>query len=68
MWAPWYAVLPLGPYLKWQKKKIIISLITLVMDPGGRPHIGPVGTSIVHVQIEQCVLVMRFSNTFSMLK
>ena len=35
------------------KEKIIFSLITLVMDPGGRPHYGPVGTSIAHVQIEQ---------------
>ena len=45
---------PWGPYLMYKKKKI--SLTTLVMDPGGRPHYGPVGISIAHVQIEQCVL------------
>ena len=39
-----------GPYLMYKKKMII--LIALVMDPGGRPHSGPVWTSIAHVQIE----------------
>ena len=39
---------PWGPYLMYEKK--MISLITLVMDPGGRPHSGPVWASIAHVQ------------------
>ena len=45
---------PFDPYLMHKRK--MISLLTLVMDPGGRLHYVPVGTSIAHVQIEQCVL------------
>ena len=47
-------VLPLESYLMYKYK--MISLITLVMDPGGKPHSGPVGASIAHVQIDQYVL------------